>query len=83
MGRVSLKLIEFFVFDYGSLPYLLSLFFWSEVTFPLDAIDKISKDDLLTVRWWAEANFGLTQQQILTHGLEYCSKEIREHYLTW
>ena len=31
--------IEFFVFDYASLPYLLSSFCLA-VTFPLDALDK-------------------------------------------
>ena len=42
VGRVlSIGFIEFFVFDYDSLPYLLSLFFWSGVTFPLVALDKI------------------------------------------
>ena len=33
--------IEFFVFDYGFLPYLLALFFCSQVTFPLVALDNI------------------------------------------
>ena len=33
--------IEFFVFDYDSLPYVLSLFFCSWETFPLVALDKI------------------------------------------
>ena len=32
MKSVKYRFIEFFVFDYGSLPYLLSLFFWSGVT---------------------------------------------------
>ena len=39
---VKYRLIEFFVFDYGSLPYIVSLFFWSGVTFPLVALDKIT-----------------------------------------
>ena len=34
------RFIELFVFDYKSLPYLLSLFFWSAVTFLLVALDK-------------------------------------------
>ena len=37
---VNYRFIEFFVVDYGSLPYLLSLFFWLGVTFPLVATDK-------------------------------------------
>ena len=42
MGKsVKYKFMEFFVYDYDSLPYLLSLFFWSGVTFPLVALDKI------------------------------------------
>ena len=40
--RVKYRCIEFFVFDSDSLPCLLSLFFWSGVTFPLVALDKIS-----------------------------------------
>ena len=36
------RFIEFFVFDYGSLPPLLSLFFSSGVTFSLVALDKIT-----------------------------------------
>ena len=39
---VKYRFIEFFVFDYDSLPCLPSLFFWSGVTFPLVAPDKIS-----------------------------------------
>ena len=38
---VKHKLIELFVFDYGSLPYLLSLVFWLGITFPLFALDRI------------------------------------------
>ena len=46
MGRVfQYRCIEFFVFDYGFLPCLLLLFFfvffWSGVTFPLLALDKV------------------------------------------
>ena len=38
---VKYRFIEFFVFDYDSLPYLLKLFFfWLRVTFPLVALDK-------------------------------------------
>ena len=40
VGSVKCRFIEFFVFDYDSLPYLLSLFFWSGVVFPLVALDK-------------------------------------------
>ena len=40
-SAVKYRFIEFFVFDYESLPYLLSLFFWWRVTFPLAALDKI------------------------------------------
>ena len=36
------RLLKFFVFVCGSLPYLLSLFFWSGVTVPLVALDKIA-----------------------------------------
>ena len=36
------RFIEFSVFDYNSLPYLLPLLFWSGVIFPLIAPDKIS-----------------------------------------
>ena len=39
---VKCRFIEFFAFDYGSFPYLLSLFFWWGVTFPLVALDKIA-----------------------------------------
>ena len=38
---MTYRFIEFFVSDYDSLPYLLSLFFWSGGTFPLVALDKI------------------------------------------
>ena len=38
---VKYRFIDFFVFDYSSLPYLLSLFFWLEVPFPLVALDKV------------------------------------------
>ena len=43
MGSVRYRFIEFFVFEYGSLPYVpvLSLFFYSGVAFPLVALDKI------------------------------------------
>ena len=37
---VKYSFIEFFVFGYDSLPYLLFVF-WSVVTFPLVALDKI------------------------------------------
>ena len=37
---VKHRFIEFFVFDYGSLPYLLSLFSWMGATFPLIALNK-------------------------------------------
>ena len=37
---VKYRFIKFFLFDYGSLPYLLSLLFFSGVTFPLVALDK-------------------------------------------
>ena len=40
---IKYRLIEFFVFDYDTLPDLLSLFFWSGVIFPLVALDKIYK----------------------------------------
>ena len=40
---VKYRFIEFFVFDYGSHPYLLSVVFWSGVTFPLVALDKITE----------------------------------------
>ena len=39
---VKHRFIKFFVYDYDSLPYLLSLFFWLGVPFPLVAPDKIS-----------------------------------------
>ena len=39
-GSVKYRFIEFFVFDYDSLPYLLALFFLLGVTFPLVALDK-------------------------------------------
>ena len=38
---VKYRFIEFLVFDYGSLPYLFSLFLWSDVAFALVAPDKI------------------------------------------
>ena len=38
---VRYRVIEFFVFDHDSLPYLLFVFL-VEVTFPLVALDKIS-----------------------------------------
>ena len=41
MGSVKYRFIEFFVFDYDSLPYILALFFWLGVPFPLVALDKI------------------------------------------
>ena len=40
VGSVRNRFIEFSVFDYGSLPYLLSLFFRSGVTLRLVALDK-------------------------------------------
>ena len=40
-NSVKSRFIEFFVFDYDCIPYLLSLFFWFGVTFPLVALDKI------------------------------------------
>ena len=43
VGSVKYRFIEFFVFDYDSLPYLLSLFFLSGVTFPLVALDRIQE----------------------------------------
>ena len=36
------SLLVSLVYDYGSFPYLLSLFFWSGVTFPFAALDKIT-----------------------------------------
>ena len=39
--RANYRFIEIFVFDYGSLPNILLLFFWSGVTFDLVALDKI------------------------------------------
>ena len=44
---VKYRFIKFFVFDFGSLHYLLSLFFWSGVTLPLVALDEklLSKRD--------------------------------------
>ena len=36
---VEYRFIEFFVFDFGSLPYLLSLFLWPVVTFPFVALN--------------------------------------------
>ena len=39
--RFKYKFMEFFIFDYGSLPYILKLYFWLGVTFPLVALDKI------------------------------------------
>ena len=41
MKNIEYRFIEFFVFDYDSLPYLLSLFIWLGDTFPLAALDKI------------------------------------------
>ena len=43
VGSVKYRFIEFFVFDYGSLPYLLSLFLWLGVTFPVVSLDKMSE----------------------------------------
>ena len=40
-GKSKYRFIEFFLFNYGSLPYLLSLFFCMGVTFPLVALDEI------------------------------------------
>ena len=37
---IKYRFIEFFVFDYGSFPYLLPLFFWSGVAFDKD-IEKL------------------------------------------
>ena len=44
---VKYRFIEIFVFDYDSLPYLLSLFSWSGVTFPFAALHKITFNDQL------------------------------------
>ena len=38
------RFIKFFVFDCDSFPYLLSLFFWSGIIFPLVALDKILRE---------------------------------------
>ena len=38
---VRYRFVEFFAFDSDSLPYLLCLCFWSGVTFPLVALDKM------------------------------------------
>ena len=38
---VKYGFVEFFLFDYSSLPYLFSLFFWSGVTSSLIAVDKM------------------------------------------
>ena len=39
--KLERRFIEFYVFQYDSLPYLFSLFFWLRVTFPLVAPDRI------------------------------------------
>ena len=39
--NVKYRFIEFFVFDYDSRLYLLSLFFWSGITFSVVALHKI------------------------------------------
>ena len=46
---VKYRFIDFFVFNYDSLPYLLSLFFWWGVTFPLVALDKIVRVDVFYI----------------------------------
>ena len=43
------RFIELFFFDYGSVPYLLSLFFWLGVAFPLVALDKTM---CMVTRWF-------------------------------
>ena len=39
--QVAMGVTYYIYFEYGSLPYLLSWFFWSGVTFPLVALDEI------------------------------------------
>ena len=51
-GSVKCRFIEFFVFDCDSLPYLLSLFFLSRVTFPLVAADKMTLIQEYRVTCW-------------------------------
>ena len=40
---VKYRFTEVYVFDFGSLPYFLSLFFWSGVTLPLVAVYEINE----------------------------------------
>ena len=42
---VKYRFIELLVLDYDSFPYLLFLFFWLGVTFPLVALDKTHKGE--------------------------------------
>ena len=63
------RFTEFVVFDYGSFPYSLSLFFWLGVTFPLVALDKITHSLSFSFIFFFKSIFVL--HSILTHSPSY------------